>query len=203
MNAQTDPADIPAHRPETGPGPEQGAAKQKDRTEFTWADVLSPAIAIIWILPEIGDLIVNGTISSRLSPAIEGGLHLSDLDSGPQSYFIVALTLKFIALLATVFFVTRALGDMANGQVFTERNSRRFVAGMTSIFVYGFARLGLEGMANNYASAQLGIDWWQDPGTTTPLSDLAPALILAVVFGALATILRRGAKLEEDVDGLV
>lgn len=199
MNAQIDPAENPAHRP----GYEQRTKRRKNRTEFTWADVLSPAIAIFWILPEIIDLLAHGTISSRLSPAVEGGLHLADLEAGPQNFFIVALTLKFIALLATVFFVTRALSDMANGRVFTERNSRRFVAGMTSIFVYGFARLGLEGMANNYASAQLGIDWWQDPGTTTPLSDLAPALILAVVFGALATILRRGAQLEEDVEGLV
>lgn len=200
MNAQEiGPANDFAPRP----GPEQRTAKRKNRTEFTWADALMPTIAVFWILPEIVDLIAKGTISSRLSPAIEGGLHLADLEAGPQSYFIVALALKFIALLATVFFVTRALGDMANGRVFTERNSRRFLAGMTSIFVYAFARLGLEGMANNYASAQLGIDWWHDPGTTTPLSDLAPALILAVVFGALATILRRGEQLEEDVDGLV
>ena len=77
------------------------------------------------------------------------------------------------------------------------------LVGMAGIFVFLFARLGLEGMANNWSSAELGIDWWHDAGTSTPLSDMAPALVLACVLGALATILRRGAQLEEDVEGLV
>lgn len=176
---------------------------KKDKTRITVADGLAVAIAFAWILPEIISLASDGTISTHLSPAIEGGLHFADLSAGPRNLFLAALVLKFIALLSTVFLVADAFTDMAKGQVFTEKNSRRLTAGMVGIFVFLFARLGLEGMANNYAAAQLGIDWWGDPGTTTPLSELAPALILACTLGTLATILRRGAKLEEDVDGLV
>ncbi|MDK8626629.1 hypothetical protein [Corynebacterium appendicis] len=187
----------------TSHAPDPTPKNRNKRTQITWWDGLAVAMAFAWIFPEIGALASKGTISTRLSPAIEGGLHFADLSSGPQYLFIAALALKFIALLTTVFLVVHSFGDMAKGEVFTEKNSRRLVGGMAGIFVFLFARLGLEGMANNWSSTELGIDWWHDAGTSTPLSDMAPALVLACVLGALATILRRGAQLEEDVEGLV
>lgn len=187
----------------TSPAPDPTPKNRNKRTQITWWDGLAVAMAFAWTLPELVALSSKGTISTRLSPAIEGGLHFADLSSGPQNLFVAALALKFIALLTTVFLVVRSFGDMARGEVFTEKNSRRLIAGMASIFVFLFARLGLEGMANNWAATELGIDWWHDAGVSTPLSDMAPALVLACALGALATILRRGAKLEEDVDGLV
>lgn len=194
---ETNPTDSPT------PAPTPRPPKKDKSTNISWADALAVAIAFAWILPEIVALTSHGVISTRLSPAVEGGLHFADLESGPQTLYAIALALKFIGLLAAVFLVTNTFSDMSKGQFFTEKNSRRLTAAWISIFVFFIARLGLEGMANNWAAAQLGIDWWQDPGTTTPLSDLAPALVLACVLAALATALRRGAKLEEDVDGLV
>ena len=117
--------------------------------------------------------------------------------------FTVALGLKLISLLCAVFLVTNTFTDMAKGNVFTEQNVRRLTGAWISVIFFFIARLGLEGMANNWAAAELGIDWWGNAGTSTPLSELAPALLLFCVLGTLATILRRGAKLEEDVDGLV
>lgn len=198
MNAhETNPSDSPT------PAPTPRPSKKDKSTNISWTDALAVAITFAWILPEIVALTSHGVISTRLSPAVEGGLHFADLESGPQTLYSIALALKFIALLAAVFLVTNTFSDMSKGQFFTEKNSRRLTAAWIAIFVFFVARLGLEGMANNWASAQLGIDWWQDPGTTTPLSDLAPAMVLACVLSALATALRRGAKLEEDVDGLV
>lgn len=194
---ETNPTDSPT------PAPTPRPPKKDKSTNISWADALAVAITFAWILPEIVALASHGVISTRLSPAVEGGLHFADLESGPQTLYAIALALKFIGLLAAVFLVTNTFSDMSKGQFFTEKNSRRLTAAWISVFVFFIARLGLEGMANNWAAAQLGIDWWQDPGTTTPLSDLAPALILACVLAALATALRRGAKLEEDVDGLV
>ncbi|WP_052093102.1 DUF2975 domain-containing protein [Corynebacterium tuscaniense] len=185
------------------PNPEPRPPKGRDRTDISRFDAVAVAIALVWLLPEIIALATDGTISSRLSPAIEGGLHFADLSSGPQTMFAVALGLKFFSLLCAVFLVTNSFTDMAKEQVFTEKNARRLNAAGISIAVFFVARLGLEGMANNWAAAQLGVDWWGDPGTGTPLSELAPALLLIFVLSALARILRRGAKLEEDVDGLV
>ena len=185
------------------PTPRPRPPKGRDRTKISRFDALAVAIAFAWLLPEIIALVNDGTISSRLSPAIEDGLHFADLTTGPQTMFTVALGLKFVALLSAVFLVTNTFTDMAKEKVFTEKNARRLTGAWISIVVFFIARLGLEGMANNWAAAQLGIDWWGTPGTGTPLSELAPALLLILVLGALATILRRGAKLEEDVDGLV
>lgn len=198
MNTQeTNPTNSPT------PAPQPRPPKKDKSTNISWADVLTVAITLAWILPEIVALASHGIISTRLSPAVAGGLHFADLDSGPQTFYTVALALKFIGILAAVFLVTNTFSDMSKGEFFTEKNSRRLTAAWISILVFFIARLGLEGMANNWAATQLGIDWWQDPGTTTPLSDLAPVLVLACVLAALATALRRGAKLEEDVDGLV
>ena len=173
MNTQeTNPTNSPT------PAPQPRPPKKDKSTNISWADVLTVAITLAWILPEIVAL-------------------------ASQTLYTVALALKFIGILAAVFLVTNTFSDMSKGQFFTEKNSRRLTAAWISILVFFIARLGLEGMANNWAATQLGIDWWQDPGTTTPLSDLAPALVLACVLAALATALRRGAKLEEDVDGLV
>ena len=183
--------------------PDHRPPKRRDRTKISQFDALAVAIAFVWLLPEIVAVATDGTISSRLSPAIEGGLHFADLSSGPQTMFTVALGLKFVALLSAVFLVTNTFTDMAKEKVFTEKNARRLTGAWISIAVFFIARLGLEGMANNWAAAQLGIDWWGAPGTGTPLSELAPTLLLILVLGTLATILRRGAKLEEDVDGLV
>ncbi len=185
------------------PNPEPRPPKGRDRTDISRFDAVAVAIALVWLLPEIIALATDGTISSRLSPAIEGGLHFADLSSGPQTMFAVALGVKFSSLLCAVFLMTNTFTDMVKEQVFTEKNARRLNAAGISIGVFFIARMGLEGLANNWAAAELGIDWWGDAGTTTPLSELAPALLLLCVLGALATILRRGAKLEEDVDGLV
>ena len=185
------------------PTPNPRPPKDRDRTKVSWSDALAVAITFAWLLPEIIVLATDGTISSRLSPAIEGGLHFADLSSGPQTMFTVALGLKLASLLCAVFLTTNTFTDMAKGNVFTEKNARRLNVAGNSIVVFFIARLGLEGLANNWAAAELGIDWWGDAGTSTPLSELAPALLLIFVLGALARILRRGAKLEEDVDGLV
>ena len=93
---------------------------------------------------------------------------------------------------------------MIRGNVFTARNAQSLKYASWAAMAWIFIRLGAEGLANNFAAHELGIDWWwTSPGAGTPLSDMAPAFILSITLGVLSTVVKRGMALEDEVDGLV
>ncbi|WP_273415241.1 hypothetical protein [Corynebacterium appendicis] len=62
--------------------------KKQDRTKITWADSLAVALTFVWIPPpETIDAAAHGTITTRLSPAVDGDLRFSELGPTAQGMF--------------------------------------------------------------------------------------------------------------------
>ena len=99
--------------------------------------------------------------------------------------------------------MSMALSNMLRGQIFLKRNATLLSVSTGSILVYFFGRMAFEGLANNMVASDLGIEHWWEPGVSTPLSEYTPALLLAYALSVAAFAIKRGTKLQEDVDGLV
>lgn len=168
------------------------------------ADWISITLVFLWIIPEIIRMAYTGIATTRLSPAVEGGIKFSEMPELAQALYGIGFVGKYACLLAAVAFMAMAARNISKGIVFDETNARLMAATSGAALSFFIFRLAFEGMGNNMMAAQYGIEhWFEDFGAGTPMSDLAPAFILGIMAGMLATILRRGAKLEEDVDGLV
>lgn len=177
---------------------------EKDRTVISKLDAAGIAVVFLWFLPEIFTMLSRGIVITRLSPAVEGDIVFADIPQGAQWLYAIGLGGKYVCLLLATLLLSRALTDMSRGAVFTELNAKRLTVSACAVFAFVIFRLAFEGMGNNMVASELGIDgWWDIVGAGTPLSEFAPAMLFAISVSAFATILRRGAKLEEDVDGLV
>lgn len=186
------------------PGKDLLMAANIDRTAISKMDAASIAVVLLWFIPEIFTMLSRGIVITRLSPAVEGDIVFADIPTGAQWLYALGLGGKYLCLLVTTLLLSRALTEMSRGAVFTERNAKRLVVSACAVFAFVIFRLAFEGLANNWVASDLGIDgWWDIVGAGTPLSEFAPALLFAITVSVFATIIRRGAKLEEDVDGLV
>ena len=175
---------------------------KKTDSEFS-SSIIGIAVLAAWIVPEIITMAQNDIFITRLSPAVAGGIAADQLTTANVAMYIAALAIKFLTLAVMAWAIISAVRPMARGEVFTLSNARWLRVATWALFIWGIARIGIEGLANNFAASTLDIDSWWDTGAGTPLSDLAPALILMVTLGLMSTIIRRGVPLKEEVDGLV
>lgn len=121
-------------------------------------------LTIIILGPTYLSDLATGRFSTALSAAVPEGLSKHNLDGGPFWLLTAALVVKIAAILIIAFFAYRLVKPMLRGQVFNTKNIR-LLTGMTiGIFVWFIGRFVLEGLGNNWASAQLGIDWGGQPG---------------------------------------
>lgn len=176
---------------------------QKQERDFNWTTIAVAALVALWVSFEIVEMIHNGIVITRLSPAVVGGIVFADIPRGAQWLYGIGLATKYIGLLGTGMTLSMIGWNMFTGRIFTQRNVTLLNAGTGTMFAYFIGRIGFEGLGNNFVASQLGLDHWWDPGASTPWSELTPALILLFTLGLAAMLLRRGARLEEDVDGLV
>lgn len=175
----------------------------KERRRLRMDTIALPAIVILGILIDVSQMIQNGIVSTRLSPAIEGGIQFAEIAGGAQWLYAIGFSLKYLALIVTSLAVSLALSNVARGRIFNQKNERLFYAGASGIFVYYISRLTFEGLANNWVASDLGLEQWWDTGAGTPSSELAPPFILGYALLVAALVIKRGIKLQEDVDGLV
>ena len=179
-------------------------AKDPTRKDLTNAVASIFFVLALWCAPEVASMARHGMFITRLSPALPGGIVAADLPPGLTSFYIAALSAKYLLLAATGILIARAVIPMMHGSIFTARNAQSLKYASWAAMAWILVRLGAEGLSNNFAAHELGIDWWwTSPGAGTPLSDLAPAFILSITLGVLSTVVKRGMALEEEADGLV
>lgn len=172
-----------------------------ERREINTAATISLFTIVILGPTYLRDL-ATGRFSTALSAAIPEGLSKHNLDGGPFWMLTAALVVKIAAILIIAFFTYRLVKPMLRGQVFTTKNIR-FLNGMTiGILIWFIGRFPLEGMGNNWASSQLGIDWWASQDGTS-LGELALPYLFVCTLQLFSAAIKRGCKLEEEVEGLV
>lgn len=91
---------------------------------------------------------------------------------------------------------------MLRGQVFNTKNIRPLNGMTIGILVWFIGRFMLEGLGNNWASSQLGIDWWASQDGTS-LGELALPYLFVCTLQLFSAAIKRGCTLEEEVEGLV
>lgn len=174
------------------------------RKDFNSAVASIFIVLALWCAPEVASMARHGMFITRLSPALPGGIVAADLPRGLVASYITALGVKYLLLALTGVLIARAVIPMMRGSVFTAHNAQSLKYASWAAMAWILVRLGAEGLSNNFAAHELGIDWWwTNPGAGTPLSDLAPAFILSITLGVLSAVVKRGMALEEEVDGLV
>lgn len=146
--------------------------------------------------------LATGRFSTALSAAVPEGLSKHNLDGGPLWLLSAALVVKIAAILIIAFFAYHLVKPMLRGQVFNTKNIRPLNGMTIGIFVWFIGRFMLEGLGNNWASAQLGIDWSASQDGTT-FGDLALPYLFICTLQLFSAAIQRGCKLEEEVDGLV
>ncbi|MDY5786283.1 hypothetical protein [Corynebacterium sp.] len=175
----------------------------RSRNDFAQSLTAIVIGTVIWCIPEIIQMARTGSFITRLSPALPQGLLAGELSGGAVTFLTTALVLKYAALTATAVFLARALVPMMRGEIFTAGNIRNLNVAGWMMGVWILVRLGVEGMANNLAASELGVEHWWETASRTPLSDIAPAFALTITLGILASVVKRGAALEKEVEGLV
>lgn len=174
---------------------------QAERREINAAAGIALLTIIILGPTYLRDL-ATGRFSTALSAAVPEGLSRHNLDGGPFWMLTAALVVKIAAILIIAFFTYRLVKPMLRGQVFTTKNIR-LLNGMTiGILVWFIGRFPLEGMGNNWASSQLGIDWWSSQSGTS-FGELALLYLFVCALQLFSAAIKRGCKLEEEVEGLV
>ncbi|MER0071363.1 hypothetical protein ABRP93_09670 [Corynebacterium sp. KPL2850] len=174
---------------------------QTERREITAAATLCLFTIVILGPTYLRDL-VTGRFSTALSAAIPEGLSKHNLDGGPFWMLTAGLVVKIAGILIIAFFAYRLVKPMLRGQVFNTKNIR-FLNGMTiGILVWFIGRFPLEGMGNNWASSQLDIDWWASQSGSS-LGELALPYLFVCTLQLFSVAIKRGSKLEEEVEGLV
>lgn len=186
--------------PTPQPAKQPTAKDERDLNSTTFGVT---ALVALWISFEIFEMIHNGIVITRLSPAVEGGIVFADLPPITQWFYGIGLTSKYVGLLGTAITLSMIGWNMLKGRIFTERNVKLLNVGTGAMIAYFIGRIGFEGLGNNFVASQFGIEHWWDTGSGTPYSEFTPALILLFALGLTAMLVRRGARLEEDVDGLV
>nr|VDG62988.1 Uncharacterised protein [Streptococcus thermophilus] len=176
---------------------------EKQTKDFNSSTIGVTALVALWISFEIFEMIHNGIVITRLSPAVAGGIVFADIPSGAQWLYGIGLATKYIGLLGTGMTLSMIGWNMSKGRIFTERNVTLLNFGTGAMFAYFIGRIGFEGLGNNFVASDLGLERWWDTGVSTPYSEFTPALILLFTLGLASMLLRRGARLKEDVDGLV
>ena len=176
-------------------------APKAERREINAAAGLA-LLTIIILGPSYLRDLATGHFSTALSAAIPEGLGKHNLDGGPFWMLAAALAVKIAAILIIAFFAYSLVKPMLRGQVFNTKNIR-LLNGMTAgILVWFIGRFVLEGLGNNWASSQLGIDWWASQDGTS-LGELALPYLFVCTLQLFSAAIKRGCKLEEEVEGLV
>lgn len=179
--------------------PEKKAKKERNDIG---AAIFIAVLTIALILPNYARDVFDGTFNTALSAAVPEGLGAHNLDGGAYWMLMTALILKIVAIFAAAGFIFSLARTMQQGKLFDSRSTRSLNGLAVCIFVWAIARFGIEGMGNNWAASDLGIDWWGDQ-TGTPLAELAIPYIAVCVLILFSVAIKRGSALEEDVDGLV
>lgn len=120
---------------------------------------------------------LDGYFNTKLSAALPQGLLASELSGAALWTLSIAHVSQLLTLLALIVAIGFSAILMLRGDIFTKRNERLAMA-----------------------TSWLVLIWDLTSGGTT---DVAFWLLTIVLIGSFAITIKRGIKLEEEVDGLV
>lgn len=172
-----------------------------DRSDLV-SIIIICALVVLMTLPEVIRTLTDRSFNTRLSAAVDGGLPIDQLSTGATALLGAGLVVKILSLFLVAACLALAARPMLRGEFFARRNSQLLMTAGYGLIGWVIGRFALEGLGNNMAAAQLGLDHWFD-GPRTPSSELALVFLFGAVLLLFAVVIRRGTRLQEDVDGLV
>lgn len=155
--------------------------------------------AAAFLLYYVVSIAVRQEFDTPLGHAV-GGVSIAELNTAQVVLYSIGIGLKVLCLFGMIGVLTAAARNMLRGQFFTVANVRFFTAACFLLLAASFGWF-VEGMGDNWYAAQIGMENWPGPGPSVPSFVLWYVLLLTLSLVAVAV--RRGVRMQEDVDGLV
>lgn len=183
------------------PTPHNFHEQRKERRDLI-ANIAACTVIAILIGLDLLNPYFDGYFNTRLSAALPEGLRISELSGAALWTLHIAKIGQGLTLLVLLFAIGRSALAMLRGEIFTKRNARLVTLASWMTLAWGILRFAVEGLGNNFAAHQLGIDyWWDLPSRGS--TELTFWLTILVLISSFAITIKRGIALEEEVEGLV
>lgn len=164
------------------------------------ASIFAYALSGLVLVHYVASIFIRGEFDSSLGDALGGGVPIDDLTTGQTVMYGVAVGVKTLALAALIVVLTLAARNMLRGEFFTTTNARYFSAA-SFLLLAGSVGWFIEGMADNWYSSSIDFDEWDGFAANPP--EFVVFYVFLLTLSLVAIALRRGARMQEDVDGLV
>lgn len=173
---------------------------EKSRRRDIGASIFAYAISGVVLVNYVASIFIKGEFDTSLGDALGGGIPIAELTTGQVVMYGLAVGVKALALAALIVVLTLAARSMLRGEFFTLANSRYFWAA-TLILLAGSVGWFIEGMADNWYSSSIDFDRWSGFAAKPP--EFVVFYVFLLTLSLMAVAVRRGVRMQEDVDGLV
>jgi hypothetical protein len=177
---------------------------------------------LLWILPGLAllQVLVHGVRAARgdaltsrghvpeqlvtaaepVTGSLSGAVVVQDPSAAQYAWALAPLLVLLVLAVVVARLLLGVVRSLRDADPFAAVNARRFAALSSLVIVGGLLFQFLEGIAHARTIAPLLPD---GPTTWTLDLELWPVLVGGALFGFLAEVFARGARLREDVEGLV
>lgn len=177
-----------------------GERSEKKIRQDIGASIFAYAISGFVLVYYVASIFVRGEFDTSLGNALGGGVPISELTMGQTVMYGVAFGVKALGLAGLIVVLTLAARNMLRGNVFTSANATYFSSAGYLLLAAGVGWF-IEGMAENWYASSIDYDEWSGFAATPP--EFVVFYVSLLTLSLVAIALRRGVRMQEDVDGLV
>lgn len=174
-------------------------AERKGRRDI-FASIFAYAVSGLILVHYVASVFIRGEFDTKLGDALGGGVPIAQLTDGQVVMYGIAVAVKALALAALIVVLTLAAVNMLRGNFFTAANARSFSAA-SMLLLAGSVGWFIEGMADNWYASSIDYQEWS--GFAVGPLGFVVFYVFLLTLSLVAIALRRGARMQEDVDGLV
>ena len=173
---------------------------ERSRKRDIGASIFAYALSGLVLVYYVASIFTKGEFDTSLGDALGGGIPIAELTTGQVVMYGIAVGVKALALAALIVVLTLAARSPLRGEFFTLANSRYFSAASFILLAGGIGWF-FEGMADNWYSSSIDFDRWSGFAAKPP--EFVVFYVFLLTLSLMAVGVRRGVRMQEDVDGLV
>lgn len=177
-----------------------GSHKEERVRRDIGASIFAYALSGLVLVHYVASIFIQGEFDTSLGDALGGGIPIAELTTGQIVMYGIAVGVKTLTLAALIVVLTLAARNMLRGEFFTPANSRYFSSACFILLAGGLGWF-IEGMADNWYSSSIDFDQWSGFAAKPP--EFVVFYVFLLTLSLVAVAVRRGVRMQEDVDGLV
>lgn len=177
-----------------------GGKVERSRRRDIGASIFAYAISGFVLAYYVVSIFIKGEFDTPLGEALGGGVPITELTAKQMVMCGIAIGIRVLGLAGLVVVLTLAARNMIRGNFFTLANARYFSAACLLLLAAGVGWY-VEAMADNWYSSAIGYDEWS--GSVAAPLEFVVFYVFLLTLSLMAVAVRRGVRMQEDVDGLV